>query len=62
MKVLKNLKETRIKKGLTQMDICEAVGVSLPSYQLWERGISTPKPENLEKLNEVLNSLVKEEE
>lgn len=51
---LENLKELRLKKGLTQTDICKAVGVSLPAYQMWERGISTPAPENYEKLIKLL--------
>ena len=55
---LADLKELRLKKGLTQTDVCKAVGVSLPAYQGWERGISTPIPENYEKLIK----LFKEEE
>jgi transcriptional regulator with XRE-family HTH domain len=49
-----NLKGLRTEKGLTQIDVAVKVGVSLTSYQLWERGASEPSPENLKKLEEVL--------
>ena len=48
------LREKREAKGLTQNDVAVAVGVSVQAYQLWERGASEPKPENLRKLKEVL--------
>lgn len=50
---LKDLKMLRTKRKLTQMDVCIKVGVSLLTYQLWERGITTPNEQNYEKLNEV---------
>ncbi len=58
------LGETELRKrrkalGLTQMDLARLVGVSLVTIQTWERGIGTPKPENLEKLEEVLGELEK---
>jgi transcriptional regulator with XRE-family HTH domain len=49
-----NIKELRKNKGLTQIEVAKNVGVSLVSYQLWERGVSKPKPENLEKLKNIL--------
>ena len=49
------LKELRKEKGLTQMDIAVKVGVSLTSVRMWEKGVSTPKPENKDKLEEVLD-------
>ena len=48
------MKEQRLKLNLTQTDVALAVGVSLTTYQLWEKGVTTPTPENLKKLNEVL--------
>lgn len=51
---MENLKEYRIKKGMTQADVAKAVGVSLTSYLLWEREVGNPNPENLEKLRAVL--------
>ncbi len=51
---MKNLKAKRLKLGMTQIDIAKAVGVSTMTYQLWEREAATPKPENEQKLKEVL--------
>jgi DNA-binding XRE family transcriptional regulator len=51
---MNKLKENRLKLKLTQTDMAKAVGVSLNTYQLWEKGVSTPKPENEQKLKEVL--------
>jgi len=51
---MKNLKESRKNKGMTQSEVAVAVGVSLTSYQLWERGVSKPNPENEVKLKTVL--------
>lgn len=50
-----NYKELRKKQKLTQIQVASKVGVSLMTYQLWERGAMNPKPENLEKLKLVLN-------
>ena len=48
------LKDIRNEKKLSQSDVAKLVGVSLTSYQLWEREVTTPAPENLTKLIEVL--------
>ena len=51
---LEHLKETRQKKGLTQMKIAKGVGVSLNAYIRWENGVAKPTEENLEKLENIL--------
>jgi len=51
---MENLKEARKTKGMTQTEVAVAVGVSLTSYQLWERGVSKPNSENEVKLKDVL--------
>ena len=43
--------------GLSQMELARLVGVSLLTIQIWERGVSEPKPENKEKLERMLNEL-----
>lgn len=48
------MKDHRLELKLTQADVALAVGVSLTTYQLWEKGVTTPTPENLKKLNSVL--------
>lgn len=49
-----NIAELRKKKGLSQIEVAAAVGVSLGAYRLWELGGGKPTPENLEKLKKVL--------
>jgi len=46
--------EKRTELGLTQTEVARKVGASLSSYRLWEAGVTTPKPKNLEKLKKVL--------
>lgn len=50
-----NIKELRVKKGLSQVAVAKACGVSLAGYLLWERGVGKPTPENLAKLRAVLS-------
>ena len=52
---MQDLKKLRIEKGLTQLEIAKHCGVSPTAYRMWEFGVATPKPENMEKLKEVLN-------
>jgi len=49
------LREAREKHGYSQTHVAREVGVSLTAYLLWEREVSTPKPENQEKLITLLN-------
>jgi transcriptional regulator with XRE-family HTH domain len=49
-----NIKQLRKQKGLTQGEVAKRVGVTLMSYQIWERGYGKPTPENMQKLKEVL--------
>ena len=53
---MENIKQLRENKGYTQMDLAVKVGVSLTSVRMWEKGVSTPKPENKEKLEKVLDA------
>lgn len=54
---MKNLKELRKAAKLTQVELAVKVGVSLMTIQLWERQVTTPKDENLNKLKKALNIL-----
>lgn len=49
MDILKLRKE----KNLTQVQLAKLVGVSITSVRLWEKGVTTPKEENLEKLKKI---------
>ena len=52
-----DLRKRRKELGLSQMELARLVGVSLLTIQTWERGVGEPKPENREKLEQVLNEL-----
>ena len=49
-----DIRKLRKELGLTQSDLAIKCGVSLTTIQLWERGVSTPSEENLEKLKKAL--------
>ena len=50
---MKNLKELRFSKKMTQTDVALACGVSLTAYQLWEKGVNKPNDENRKKLEKL---------
>ena len=50
----KNLKEERIKRNLSQIEIAKLVGVTANTYRNWEYGANEPSEENMKKLKEVL--------
>lgn len=49
-----NIKELRLKKGLTQFQVAVMVGVSITTYIGWERGGWNPSPKNMKKLKDIL--------
>lgn len=49
------IKEKRLKLGLTQIQMAKLCGVSLMTYQLWEKEVGKPNEQNKIKLAEVLN-------
>lgn len=53
---MSKLKKARLERELTQIDVAKAVGVSLVSYRNWEDGVTTPKDENLARLEQVLGA------
>ena len=54
------LKKIRSQFNMTQVDMARACGVSLPTYILWEKGVSNPNDENQVKLNDVIENLKKQ--
>ena len=57
MKVFpQRLKELRLKKGLTQTELGEKVGVKQNTYTNWENGKREPNFETLLKLASILNT------
>lgn len=53
---IEKMKEERLKRGLTQIEIARQIGVTGNTYRNWELGANLPSEENLEKLNEVLEN------
>ena len=45
----------RKKRGLTQVEVAEKVGISQPSLCVIERGITSPRPDTAKKIAEVLD-------
>ena len=48
----KNLKELRIKKGVTQDDMAELLNIKRQTYSAYERGVSLPDVTSLLKMAE----------
>ncbi|MCK9160263.1 MAG: helix-turn-helix transcriptional regulator [Bacteroidaceae bacterium] len=45
-----NFKDLRKRKGLSQMKAASKCDVSLTTWILWEKSVSTPTDENMEKV------------
>ena len=50
---LKSIRTLRESRKMTQSEAAVSCGVSLTMYQLWERGVSKPNPENRKKLEKL---------
>ncbi len=55
MKVAKKIKEARIAKNMTQMNLADTMGVSYQAVSNWERGNSMPDISKLEDLCKALD-------
>ena len=49
-----NLKEKRIKKGMTQQEVADAIGITDMAVSYYESGQRIPKPAMAKKLGELL--------
>lgn len=49
-----DLKNLRIRKGLTQVELAKMVGVTANGYRNWEYGANKPTEEHYLKLKEIL--------
>ncbi len=52
---MKNIREARIRTGLSQGELADKVGVSQPLVSMWERGKSTPSEKQQKALQAVLD-------
>jgi transcriptional regulator with XRE-family HTH domain len=59
-KLGKRIRELRNKKNITQEFIAEKINISPANYSRIENGISYPKPENIEKICEILEVTAKD--
>lgn len=50
----KHIQEARNKRGLTQQQVADLLGITLRSYQRYEYGDSTLRPERSIHLSEIL--------
>lgn len=60
MKIAKRIKEARIARNMTQMNLADAMGVSYQAVSNWERGNSMPDISKLEDLCNALDLSVSE--
>ena len=54
---LKGLKENRIKKGLTQLEMAKMLGVTVGTYRNWELGANEPNDINMYRIKEILEDV-----
>lgn len=52
-----DLKSFRKKYRIAQVEMAKFCDVSLPTYILWERGVSTPNDENKLKLERAIKQI-----
>jgi transcriptional regulator with XRE-family HTH domain len=57
-KIGDKLRELRKKKGVTQSEVAQAIGVPLSTYNAWEIGENIPRDEAKVKLAEYYNRTV----
>lgn len=50
-----NLKEARLKSGLSQKDLSENIGVAKSTYSLYESGKREPNADTIKKIASALN-------
>ena len=55
-----NLKQLRILKGYTQLDLAKMLNVSFKTISHWEAGYSEPSLPMLKKIKEVLSASYEE--
>lgn len=49
------IRDARVKAGLSQKEVADALGIQVANYQKYEYGSRTPKPQLLDKIAHILN-------
>ena len=57
-KIGEKLRELRKKKGVTQSEVAQAIGVSVSTYNAWEIGQNIPRDEAKVKIADYYNRTV----
>ena len=52
-----NLKNARERKGMSQKDVAEEIGVAKSTYSLYESGNREPNVQTIKKIADVLNDV-----
>lgn len=55
---MQELKQLRIKKGMTQQQLADRLGVDRTTVTLWELGINKPRADMLIKISNTFNCSV----
>lgn len=50
-----NLKRTRLKRGFSQKEVAEKIGVAKSTYSLYESGNREPNVETIKKIADILD-------
>lgn len=57
---MKGIKQKRLNKGITQVELGEKLGVSQATIAMWETGKRTPRTKLLKNLAETLECTIDE--
>ena len=60
MGLAENIREGRLRRGLTQAEVAQRLDVTSASVTQWERGRTTPRYDKLEELARVLRAIEEE--
>jgi DNA-binding transcriptional regulator YiaG len=56
------IRNLRLQAGMTQKEFAEIIGASTPSVCVWEKGMVTPRPNQMKKLFEFRDEMLAKEE
>jgi transcriptional regulator with XRE-family HTH domain len=54
------IRDARIKKGMTQADLADNIGVSQGAVGQWEQGMTIPRPKHIIRISTLLDIPVEE--
>lgn len=57
---MNNIKAVRVRRGMTQQELADKIGVSVPRISEWENGKYIPNGRHMIRLSEALNTSIDE--